>query len=74
MKMLKLPVVITQDEDGYYLVEVPVLPSCFTQGKTKAEALANLKEVIPMCLEHMKKEGNPMPETYFLEQIEVAIA
>ncbi|MGP8080775.1 MAG: type II toxin-antitoxin system HicB family antitoxin [Dehalococcoidales bacterium] len=74
MKTLKLPVVITQDEDGYYLVEVPVLPSCFTQGKTKAEAIENLKEVIHLCLEHLKEEGNPLPEKYFLEQIEVAIA
>lgn len=39
MKVLKLPVVVTQDEDGYFLAEVPVLHSCFTQGKTKKEAL-----------------------------------
>ncbi len=74
MKTLKLPVIITQDEDGYYLAEVPVLPSCFTQGKTKSEALANLREVIPLCLEHLKAEGNPIPGNYFLEQIEVAVA
>ena len=74
MRMLKLPVVVTQDEDGYYLAEVPVLPSCFTQGKTKAEALANIKEVIQLCLEHMAKEGNPVPDKYILEQVEVAIS
>jgi predicted RNase H-like HicB family nuclease len=51
MKTLKLPVVITQDEDGYFLAEVPVLHSCFTQGKTKEEALTNIKEVIQLCLE-----------------------
>ena len=73
MKTIKLPVVFTQDEDGYFLVEVPVLTSCFTQGKTREEALANLKEVIPLCLEHMAEEGNPVPDKYFLEQIEVAI-
>jgi len=53
MKTLKLPVVITQDEEGYFLAEVPVLQSCFTQGKTKEEALVNIKEVIQLCLEHM---------------------
>jgi predicted RNase H-like HicB family nuclease len=58
MKTLKLPVVITQDEAGFFLAEVPVLQSCFTQGKTKEEALANIKEVIPLCLENMAKEGN----------------
>jgi predicted RNase H-like HicB family nuclease len=74
MKTLKLPVVITQDEDGYYLAEVPVLTSCYTQGKTKAEALANIKEVISLCLKHMKEEGNPIPKEYALEQVEVVLS
>jgi predicted RNase H-like HicB family nuclease len=74
MKTLKLPVVITQDEDGYFLAEVPVLTSCFTQGKTKEEALSNIKEVIQLCLEHMTEEGNPIPEKYVLEQIEVILS
>ncbi len=73
MKKVKLPVVITQDEDGYYLAEVPVLRSCFTQGKTREEALANIKEVIYLCLEDMAKEGTPIPEAYTLEQVEVAV-
>jgi predicted RNase H-like HicB family nuclease len=73
MKTLRLPVIITQDEDGYYIAEVPVLQSCYTQGKTKEEALFNLKEVVQLCLEHMTKEGNPIPEQYSLDQIEVAV-
>ena len=74
MKTLKLPVVITEGEDGYFLAEVPVLQSCFTQGKTKAEALENIKEVIQLCLEHMAEEGSPIPENYSLEQVEVALS
>ncbi|MBI2860893.1 MAG: type II toxin-antitoxin system HicB family antitoxin [Chloroflexi bacterium] len=70
---MKLPVVITQDEDGFFLAEVPVLTSCYTQGKTKEEALANIKEVIPLCLEHMAEEGNLIPEEYVLEQAEVGL-
>ena len=73
MKKLKLPVVITQDEDGFFIAEVPVLPSCFTQGKTKEEALSNINEVIQLCLEHMIVEGEPIPEKYSVEQIEVAV-
>ena len=73
MKKLKLPVVITEDEDGYFVAEVPVLLSCYTQGKTKEEALSNIKEVIHLCLEHMVEEGESIPENYSLEQIEVAV-
>lgn len=71
MKNIKLPVVITRDEDGYYVAEVPVLKSCFTQGKTREEALENIKEVISLCLESMAEEGEPMPGE--LEQVEVAV-
>jgi predicted RNase H-like HicB family nuclease len=74
MKTLKLPVVLTQDEEGYFLAEVPVLKSCFTQGKTKEEALVNIKEVIQLCLEHMAEEGSPIPEKYVLEQVEVVLS
>jgi len=73
MKNIKLPVVITRDEDGYYLAEVPVLNNCFTQGKTREEALENIKEVISLCLESMAEEGEPMPREYTLEQVEVAV-
>jgi len=73
MRKLRLPVVITRDEDGYYVAEVPVLRSCFTQGKTREEALANIKEVIHLCLENMTEEGDTIPEEYTLEQVEVTV-
>ncbi len=73
VKTLKLPVVITQDEDGFFVAEVPILRSCFTQGKTKEEAISNLKEVIYLYLENIAEEGESIPEKYSLEQIEVAV-
>jgi predicted RNase H-like HicB family nuclease len=73
MKKLKLPVVIIQDESGYFIAEVPVLRSCFTQGKTKEEAMSNIKEVIQLCLESMAKDGEAIPEKYTLEQVVVAV-
>jgi predicted RNase H-like HicB family nuclease len=73
VKKLKLPVIITQDEEGYFLAEVPVLRSCFTQGKTKEEAMSNIKEVIYLCLESMAKVGEAVPDKYSLEQVEVNV-
>jgi len=43
---MKLQVIIEQDETGYYVAEVPALPGCVSQGKTAAEARANIKEAI----------------------------
>ena len=51
MKTQYFPVVITQDEDGWYVAECQAIPSCFTQGKTYEEALKNIQEAIELCLE-----------------------
>jgi predicted RNase H-like HicB family nuclease len=44
-------VVIEKDEDGYFVGEVPQLKGCYTQGKTLDELMANIQEVIELCLD-----------------------
>ncbi len=39
-------VIVFRGEDGYWVVECPSLPGCVSQGRTKAEAIANIKEAI----------------------------
>ena len=58
---MKLHVVIDQDEAGYYVAEVPALPGCLSQGKTKDEALANIKEAIEGWLEVMQAKRQVDP-------------
>ena len=53
---MKLHVVIEKDEAGYYVAEVPALPGCLSQGKTKDEALENIKEAINGWLEVMESK------------------
>ena len=48
---LHLPVVVEKDEDGFFVVECPILKGCYTQGETLDEALKNIHEVMEMCLE-----------------------
>ena len=43
---MKIQVVIERDESGYYVAEVPALPGCVSQGKTKTEARKNIQEAI----------------------------
>ena len=50
---MKLHAVIEQDEAGFYVADVPALPGCFSQGKTRDEALENIKEAIVGWLEVM---------------------
>ena len=53
---MKLPVIITKGENSYYVAEIPVIPGCISQGKTKQEALENIKEAAALCLECRESE------------------
>jgi predicted RNase H-like HicB family nuclease len=53
-KELRLPVLVEKDEDDFYVVECPILPGCYSQGKTLDEALKNIHDVIELCLEETK--------------------
>ena len=55
-KKVYLPVLMEKDEDGFFVVECPILQGCYTQGKTIDEALKNIHEVIELCLEEQKEE------------------
>ena len=48
---MKLKVIVHEAEDGGFWAEVPAIPGCATQGETKTELLANLREAIQGCLE-----------------------
>jgi predicted RNase H-like HicB family nuclease len=68
---MKLSVTVDRDEDGMWVVECPSIPGCVSQGKTKAEALENVKEAIALCLEVRAERGLPL--TVETRQIEVAV-
>ena len=55
-KKVYLPVLVEKDEEGFFVVECPLLPGCYTQGKTLDEALKNIHEVIELCIEEQKEE------------------
>jgi antitoxin HicB len=64
-------VLIEQDEDGIYVAEVPALPGCISQGKTRSEALENIKEAIAGYLESLQTHGDPIPPSISEEVVEV---
>ena len=68
---MKFNVTVNRDEDGLWIVECPTIPGCVSQGKTKEQALDNIKEAIELCLEVRAEKG--MPLTIETRQIEVAV-
>ena len=66
---MKFTITIDRDEDGIWIAECPSIPGCISQGQTREEALANIKEAIALCLEVRAERG--MPLTIETQQVEV---
>ena len=70
---MRYRVLIEQDEDGVFVAEVPALPGCVSQGKTRSEAVANATEAIAAYLESLQKQGEAIPPSIHEEVVEVTI-
>ncbi|GAB4130592.1 type II toxin-antitoxin system HicB family antitoxin [Thermopirellula anaerolimosa] len=68
---MRYRVLIEQDEDGVFVAEVPALPGCISQGKTRSEAIENIKEAIAGYLESLEARREPVPPSISEEVVEV---
>lgn len=59
---MKFLVTLTPGEDDYIVAGCPTLPGCFSQGKTRDEALTNIAEAIRGYIASLRKHGDPIPE------------
>lgn len=68
---MRYRVLIQQDEDGVYVAEVPALPGCLSQGSTREEAVANVREAMAAYLESLEEHGEPVPPPIIEEIVEI---
>lgn len=74
--LARYKVILEWDEEGQgYVVSVPALPGCFTQGDTIEEALERAKEAIAGHLAALAQEGLPLPtKDVEIAEVQVEIA
>ena len=65
-------VIIYSGEDGYWVAECLSLPGCISQGKTREEAITNIKEAIEAYITVLEDDNLPVPEDSF-ESILIAV-
>ena len=70
---MKYRVLIERDEDGMFIAEVPSLPGCISQGKTRTEAIKNIQEAIEAYIESLKDHNEPIPPSIDEEIVEVVV-
>ena len=54
-------VILEREPDGGFVVTVPALPGCVSQGDTREGAIANVREAFEAYLEDCRESGDPVP-------------
>lgn len=57
-------VLLYTDEENNWIAEVPSLPGCGSEGKTREEAIKNVKEAIEVYIEALEQDNLPVPEEF----------
>jgi predicted RNase H-like HicB family nuclease len=71
---MRYTVVLEKEEDGGFVVSVPVLPGCVSEGDSRAEALKNIREAIELYIEDCREAGDPIPTEASKEFVEIEAA
>ena len=67
---MELKVVLEPGEDGFIVAHCPSLQSCWSQGRTREEALQNIREAIELYLE---PDADELEESDTREVVELAL-
>lgn len=65
-------VLIYPGEDGWWVAECPSLLGCISQGRSRQEAISNIREAIDGYVASLEEDGLPVPEEHF-EALVVAV-
>ena len=68
---MKYRVCLEQDEDGTFIATCPALPGCVSEGRTRAEATANIMEALEGYLRSLARHNEQLPPGIAGEIVEV---
>lgn len=73
MRNFKFTVVFERDEDGRYVAICPVLPGCYSEGRTQQEATEMIRDAIRLHIEDHLERGEPIGDEVGTSMVEVAV-
>jgi len=71
---MKYTVLIEKGRESGYVAKCPALRGCVSQGATKEEALANIREAIEVYVEALLEDGLPVPVEVETDVVELEVA
>lgn len=63
-------IILEPSEEGGFSAVVPSLPGCISEGDTREEAMANIREAIALYLEPVEDDAGFSPGS---EELEISV-
>ena len=70
---MEYTVIIRKAPDGFYIASCPMIAEAHAQGETYEECVANIKEVLELCLQYRKERGEEIPDEIGTKQVTVVV-
>lgn len=70
---MQYTVVIRKAPDGFYIASCPLIPEAHAQGESYEECLANIKEVLEICLEYRRERSEEIPDEVGMNRVTLAV-
>ncbi len=71
---MKYTVILEKGQESGYVAHVPALRGCVSEGDSREQALANVKEAIEVYIEALLEDGIPVPTEVGKEAVEIEVA
>jgi predicted RNase H-like HicB family nuclease len=72
-KDMQYTIIIRKAPDGFYIASCPLIPEAHAQGESYEECLANIKEVLELCIEYRKERNEELPDEVGMNRVTLAI-
>jgi predicted RNase H-like HicB family nuclease len=70
---MQYTIIIRKAPDGFYIASCPVIPEAHAQGESYEKCLANIKEVLEICIEYRKERDEELPNEVGMNRITLAV-
>jgi predicted RNase H-like HicB family nuclease len=72
-KDMQYTIIIRKAPDGFYIASCPLIPEAHAQGESYEECLANIKEVLELCIGYRKERNEELPDEVGMNRVTLAI-
>ena len=70
---MQYTVVIRKASDGFYIASCPLITEAHAQGESYEECLANIKEVLELCIDYRKERSEEIPDEVGMNRVTLSV-